>query len=204
LCGEDVAIVILDRAVEGIDPVPVETVHAPRTGDTVVAVGYGRRGTNGGVGIRERRAAVPIVMVSPREIQLGAGACSGDSGGPALSSQSGAIIGVVSRGGPDCSSTGARNIYSRIDVWGSLVEQGLQLGGGGASMQRTPRHPGAADEAPTDFGAACQSGDDCSSGYCIRRTGTSTMACDSDTPCPSGYYCGAGTGGVRACFHRAS
>jgi secreted trypsin-like serine protease len=92
-------------------------------------VGYGRRGNTTGAGVRERRANVPVLAVTAHEFEIGQGTCSGDSGGPALDT-AGAVVGVVSRGNPDCSSGDAQNVYSRVDVWASLVRQGIQLGGG--------------------------------------------------------------------------
>ena len=203
LCEADIAVLLLDRDVTGIDPVPVSLTQAPRAGDDVVLVGYGRRSEATGAGIREYRTAVPIVRVAAREFLLGRSTCSGDSGGPALDARSGAVVGVVSRGGPTCTSTIAHNYFSRVDAWASLVREGIRLGGGderdGAGMHAPIDHSG---DVPADMGSACHDGSECSSGSCIRSRGVCTMTCDADTPCPMGWYCGLGSGGVRACFYR--
>ena len=190
ICDADVAIVILDRAVTGITPAPVELSAPPRAGQAVTVVGYGRRGDSQGAGVRERRDGVRIRDVSARELELGVSACSGDSGGPALSGSTGAVVGVVSRGGPTCETGAAVNIYSRTDAWAALVREGLAQGGGAASE----------GGATGDTGAACASGDDCSGGYCVLASHTCTRTCDAQDPCPAGYRCGVGRGGVRACF----
>lgn len=208
ICGADVAIVILDRDVTGVAPVPVDLAHGPQAHDEIVAVGFGRRSDTGVAGIREVRASVPIVLVSAHEFELGQATCSGDSGGPALESATGMITGVVSRGGPTCAGNNVHNVYSRVDVWASLVEEAYRLGGGaprviaGASSGASGHGTGSA--IPSDMGATCTSGDTCSSGYCIRSRGVCTMTCDASTQCPTGWYCGLGSGGVHACFQRAN
>ncbi len=201
LCGADVAVVILDREVTGIAAVPVDLDSGPHARDEVVAVGFGQRTNTGNAGLREVRTSVPIVRVLAREFELGQATCQGDSGGPALETETGSVIGVVSRGGPSCTAANARNLYSRVDVWAALIQEGLRLGGGAPRV--APRRPPAVGVVvPSDMGRACRTGDECSSGYCIRSRGTCTMTCDASTSCPTGWYCGLGSGGVRACFHR--
>jgi hypothetical protein len=203
ICGADVAVVILDRDVTGIAPVPVDLTHAPHAHDEVVAVGFGRRTDTSSAGIREVRTSVPIVMVTQREFELGQSTCSGDSGGPALTSDTGMVLGVVSRGGPGCVAAGTRNVYSRVDQWASIIQDAYRLGGGAPHAVPSAPASGASDDAvPSDMGAACSTGEECSSGYCIRTRGVCTMTCDTSTSCPTGWYCGLGTGGVHACFRR--
>jgi hypothetical protein len=204
VCNADIAILLLDRDVTGIAPVPVNLTRAPRTGDDVVVVGFGRTSDRGNAGVREYRTAVPIVHVTSNEFQLGRSTCSGDSGGPALDSVHGDVVGITSRGGPTCGSSVAQNLFTRADAWASLVRQGLQLGagsGGSSGPSASGGDPGDRG-VPADMGASCSNGSQCSSGYCIRSRGQCTMTCDGDTPCPTGWYCGLGSGGVRACFHR--
>jgi len=206
ICGADVAVVVLDRDVTGTAPVPVDLTSPPHARDEVIAVGFGRRTDTGMAGIREVRTSVPIVLVSQREFELGEATCSGDSGGPALESETGMILGVVSRGGPTCAGSHTRNVYSRIDVWASLIQEAYRLGGGAprsVPAGSTSGH-GVGSTIPSDMGSACQTGDDCSSGYCIRTRGVCTMTCDASTQCPAGWYCGLGSGGVHACFRRAN
>lgn len=128
LCDADIAVVVLDRAVAGVTPVPIELAHAPAVGDTITAVGYGLQADARTVGQRERRAAVAIVAVARGEFEVGEASCQGDSGGPALASDTGAVLGVVSRGGPRCAGRGTRNVYTRVDAWAALLRQGLREG----------------------------------------------------------------------------
>jgi hypothetical protein len=208
ICDADIAVVVLDRDVTGIEPVAVDLTRAPRAGDEVGAVGYGRRGDTTGAGTREWRDGVQIVAVSPAEFEVGEAVCSGDSGGPALEARTGAVVGVVSRGGSPCVSTRTRNVYTRVDHWASLIAMGLRLGGGPATGTAAPRPPSSGTPAPAsdtadlpaDFGATCTSGDECESGYCARTGRYCTATCGADTPCPGGYHCASTHAGVRACF----
>jgi V8-like Glu-specific endopeptidase len=203
LCNADIAIVVLDRDVTGIAPVAVNLTRAPRVGDETVVVGYGRTTDRSSAGVREYRTAVPILQVTDHEFLLGQSTCSGDSGGPALDVAHNAVIGVTSRGGPTCTSTRARNYFTRADDWASLIRQGLQLGAGNGFNGSTAPSADPGDHGiPNDMGASCSEGSQCSSGYCIRSRGQCTMTCDAETPCPTGWYCGLGSGGVRACFYR--
>lgn len=102
LCGNDVALLVLDRALP-ITPVALRT-RAPTVGDALVVVGYGRRGDSAraGVGERFQRANVRVTAVGAREFSTGEGTCQGDSGGPALDARTGELVGVLSRGALQC------------------------------------------------------------------------------------------------------
>ena len=83
LCGDDIALIVLDKDVEGIEPLEVRTtgltVH-----DHVRAVGYGKRGDNEPAGTKLLRDHVKILEVSRTEFKVGEATCQGDSGGPAI------------------------------------------------------------------------------------------------------------------------
>src|SRR6185369_3211784 len=56
--------------------------------------------------------------VESTEFRGETGICSGDSGGPALDSD-GKVLGVVSRGGPDCSEP----VYGSVTAWRDFIVQ---------------------------------------------------------------------------------
>lgn len=112
-CDSDLAVLVLDRPLEGIQPLAVRLHGRAREGETFRAVGYGRTERDV-IGERRRRSDVRVVGVGPlltssrtalgpRELEASQSFCEGDSGGPAISA-AGAVIGVVSRG-PECDET---------------------------------------------------------------------------------------------------
>lgn len=128
LCDADIALLVLDREVPGLTPLQPELREGPARGDTIVAVGFGQRGDGLSAGVRYRRAGVPVVGHTEQEFTVRESVCSGDSGGPALDARTGRVVGVVSRGGPQCDGPEVQNIYTRVDAWAALVQQALTLG----------------------------------------------------------------------------
>jgi Trypsin len=112
LCDSDIALIVLETPILNIAPLPVRMHSAAYAGELVRAVGYGQNDSAMPIGTRFRKAGVAVLAqgkgVSPsntplgaHEFEVGRSICRGDSGGPAISEQTGAVIGVVSRGG-DC------------------------------------------------------------------------------------------------------
>src|SRR5262249_30886010 len=101
LCSNDIALVHLDRVVSGVKPLAVALDNQPAVGSYVRAVGFGKRGQKAGSGKKYARDHVRVLDRSAAEFIVGESTCNGDSGGPALDAN-GAIVGVVSRGGPGC------------------------------------------------------------------------------------------------------
>lgn len=127
LCGHDAAALVLDRDVEGIAPLEVATAP-PHAGEHVRFVGFGRRGDGAGFG-QKRARSVTVEDVLPAELVVGEVTCSGDSGGPALSTAR-EVVGIVSRGGPSCEGDDVSNIATRADVFRSLVTRAQAVAAG--------------------------------------------------------------------------
>lgn len=111
LCDSDIALLVLDRNLEGVTPFAVRFAAQARLGEEIRAVGYGKNDAKTPMGTRFRRENVPVLAIGkgispsktrlgPHEFEVGKSICEGDSGGPAISELTGAVIGVVSRGGP--------------------------------------------------------------------------------------------------------
>lgn len=126
VCGADVAVLVLDRPLRGITPLALET-RAPRAGDEVTVVGYGRRGDSAraGVGQRYTRSNVQVTEVSTREVATSEGTCQGDSGSPLLDGRTGRVIAVLSRGGARCVEGSA--LWTRASVASALIERAMRL-----------------------------------------------------------------------------
>ncbi len=124
LCGADVAVLLLDRAISGVAPLRLGG-RALAPGDVVTVVGYGRRGDTRRAGVGERyvRASVPLRAVSDDEFLTGVSGCPGDSGGPALDPRTAEILGVVSRGGDRCNTPDAVLVFTRATVARALLRE---------------------------------------------------------------------------------
>jgi secreted trypsin-like serine protease len=64
----------------------------------------------------------PIGTAAPRTFVVNEGPCHGDSGGPAISEETGALLGVYSlAAASSCTSVGARNVFTRLAPFSSLI-----------------------------------------------------------------------------------
>ncbi len=127
VCGADIALVETSEQVPASVAEPVE----PRLdafvsrGEVYTAVGYGGVRDDGtGSGVRRSRQDLRVLCsgtecgsgVAAEEFLGQVGTCEGDSGGPALD-ENGRIIGVLSRGGEDCTQP----IYGSTTAWARLL-----------------------------------------------------------------------------------
>lgn len=110
LCDSDIALVVLDQALVGVEPLAVRLGANVTAGETIRAVGYGVNDGSSPLGTRYRKEGVNVLAkgsavsasktpLGGHEFEVSKSICQGDSGGPAISEQTGAVIGVVSRGG---------------------------------------------------------------------------------------------------------
>jgi hypothetical protein len=105
LCSHDLALILLDRALPGAKTAPIRLDDGPHVGESVLVVGWGVTDKSSDPQTRQQRAGVKVVEVGPAEslgpaeFRLGESGCAGDSGGPAFAETSGAVLGVLSRGG---------------------------------------------------------------------------------------------------------
>src|SRR5690606_16892973 len=63
LCDSDIALVVLDRSLEGIEPFAVRLGAPARVGETIRAVGYGKNDARTPMGTRFRKENVPVLAV---------------------------------------------------------------------------------------------------------------------------------------------
>ena len=208
LCEADIAIIVLDRAVKLVKPLPVRT-RGVAVGDRVRAVGFGRTGDEGSAGTKLLREHVRVLTVSAAEFTVGEATCQGDSGGPALDPSTGEVIGVVSRGGPSCEGRNVHNIYTRVDAFSWLVQEafakvaGLDRDGaedGGAAV--TPPTAGTKQKPPSDMGGPCERAADCAAGVCITKEDRKycSRPCGPGDRCPASYHCQPIAPGGSACI----
>ena len=145
----DVALVLLDRELDN----PVATIRLEggvQKGEVVDIVGYGLTKSGELSDVRLQRKGKKVTDVAPGKDPFGAdlhdgefifgeAACSGDSGGPALSAASGAVIGVASRvgngetpkdGTPNfCIGSKAIGIYTALEAAKDIIEKAFEAAG---------------------------------------------------------------------------
>lgn len=206
LCDEDIALVVLDRNVTGITPLKIRT-GAVEEGERLRLVGYGKSSDDSGAGEKLLRTNVPVVSVTAHELQTGEATCNGDSGGPAIDEETGAVVGVVSRGGPTCSGPGTRNIFTRADAFASLIAKATGAAPPVAAGSSDDGSSGSAGKSPSDdMGASCSSGSDCSAGVCLQAADGDgaycSRTCGDGTRCPNGFRCSEAKSGRRVCARK--
>lgn len=205
LCEADVALVVLDTPVTLVKPLPIRA-RGPALGDRVRAVGFGRPGDGEDAGKKLVREHVRVRSVTAAEFTVGEATCQGDSGGPALDEDTSEIIGVVSRGGPDCDGPTAQNVYTRIDAWSWLVEEAFTRAAEVIAAEQdagvTAPKRGTKTKPASDVGGPCQSGADCGAGVCILESERSycSRACGTGDRCPTRYHCQDVTPSGQACI----
>jgi MYXO-CTERM domain-containing protein len=208
LCNNDIAIVVLDRKIAGAKIAQLRLEAPPVKGEKILAVGYGVSNTYGRG--RKRRADIPIMRVgpassptggvAPNEFEIGEGICSGDSGGPAFSMTTGAVLGVVSRGGngapydpmtdppyTQCVDTAeytTHNIYTRVDNFADMFAAAFEAAG------TEPWLEGGIDPRKFKMGEVCAAADECRSGICAE--GKCADPCSAGGTCGDGFTCTAG------------
>jgi len=143
LCNHDIALVLLDRALPGVKTAPVRLDEGPRLDESVTVVGWGvtdeaptpaRRQQRGGVKVL---SVGPAERLGPAEFRVGESGCAGDSGGPAIAESTGAVLGVLSRGGNDKGGTaappeaclGAQNVFTSVAKYKDLITAAYEKAG---------------------------------------------------------------------------
>lgn len=152
ICRGDIGFIVLDTELDA----PVTTVrldYGVDPGDTVRILGYGETemsGTSGrrmrsGVRVTEVGPASeddPTISAAPRTFVVNEGPCHGDSGGPALADDTGALVGVYSlTAGQICTGTGVRNIYTNLSLFASVARQAFEAAGHEPIIDPKPPEP---------------------------------------------------------------
>jgi hypothetical protein len=186
----DVAVLLLDERIAELEPIAVSATGAAE-GQHVRAVGFV-------AGDRRVRDHLVIVEASASDLAVAEAACLADPGGVALDESSGAVVGVLSRAGPSCTTADAFDVYARVDAAYATVAQGLAQSAGRAA---TASHAARAKKGPVDMGAGCARGMDCATGVCVSDASGDycSRECDGRDPCPPRFRCQQGVQGERVC-----
>jgi hypothetical protein len=164
LCNADIALLVLDKPVAGVEPLSLRLSANARVGESIRAVGYGANDAKTPMGTRFRREQVPVLAVGKgisdsatrlgqHEFEVGKSICEGDSGGPAISELTGAVIGVVSRGG-DCGDDYG-HVYTSPAGFQELFDRAFVEAGGQPLLElNTPPENVEADPTEPATGGA--------------------------------------------------
>jgi hypothetical protein len=188
VCSNDFAAVVLDRDLD----LPFVAVRFGRNvtrGEFVRAVGYGQTEMPTSSG-RKVRTGLQVIDVgsndtmpgsktaAPRTFVVGEGPCHGDSGGPALSEETGAIIGVYSLiAGATCTTVAVRNIFTQLPPFESIVREALEFAGREPvieGMEPGTSEGGNGGGGESSTGGSPGTAGDSSEGGAVARGGTSS------------------------------
>jgi hypothetical protein len=149
-CRNDLALVVLDRRLEDWPVLPIRLTRPTSVGETMTLIGYGETGETGATVEqtdadvpleRRRRESVPVLDVganrfgsaaggvAPGMLLLGPGMCQSDSGGPAVSEATGAIVGVGSVVSDRICSEDTVSAYVQVAEYYGLVLEAFARAG---------------------------------------------------------------------------
>lgn len=206
ICESDLAMLVLDRALESASIVPVSFDGVLELGQPLIFVGFGDGSPAGGAA--ERTVLVQRIgrhddgdlPLQDGFFEVGEGVCRGDSGGPVIDA-SGSLRGVAStvRRNDDVSTgTSAdcvgpvRGRMAATDGAGPFLMKGFE------GAQQLPRSPGVKG---LSVGAACLTDRDCEASSCLRFTDEG-LRCElscRDWPCGDAFECVKDLDGRSGC-----
>jgi trypsin len=171
ICRGDIGFVVLDTDLD-VPITPVRLDYGVKVGDLVDVMGYGETEQPTSTG-RHKRTGVRVIDVgpaqedgtaitaSPRTFVTNEGACHGDSGGPALAEDTGALVGVYSlAAGNSCTGIGTRNVYSSLNLFSKLTLQAFEAAGAEPIIDEAPpeaEKPNLVPESGCALGVASSS-----------------------------------------------
>jgi hypothetical protein len=146
ICKNDIAFVVLDQAVD-LPVIPMRIGRPAQLHETGVLVGFGLDATQTGIDyatqprLQKRdlditalgpdSVADGVSTVPPRALILkGPSGCIGDSGGPLLAQQSGAVLGVYSlQEGESCAASNVRHQMVHVPPFTALIDEAFNAAG---------------------------------------------------------------------------
>ena len=163
LCNDDLALVLLEQPIAGVPIAPLRLEGDVESGERLATIGWGVTKEEVEPAHRQQRLAVPVTrvgpngdqpIVTPNEFIFGESICLGDSGGPILAEASGAIVGVVSRGGngtpsgADLASScvAATNLGTKIRPFRELILRGFAKAGAEPQLEKRVAAPAPEDD----------------------------------------------------------
>jgi hypothetical protein len=147
VCRDEIALVVLDTPLPSAG-LPIRLEKPVVRGERMTLIGYG---VNDVDALRARRSGVPVLEVGPddtsdgpglaypRTFTVGDGPCSSDSGGPAISEETGAVAGIFAHNFGQCQEPGTRGWYTKIAPYATLVQRAFEAAGGEPMVEPAPQ-----------------------------------------------------------------
>ena len=170
VCNHDIALLVLDEAIEDALILPVRLDGEVALGEHITAVGWGatgkeefpsRRQQRTGSTVQEVGSGPPLLGPLTSEFSVHGSACSGDSGSPAIARETNSVIGVMSRGFVAAGCIDSKNIYTEVAPFRDLVLEGYAL------ANAEPWLEGEPDPRKLKAKESCESDEDCRSSLCL-------------------------------------
>jgi Trypsin len=179
VCRDDIAFVVLNQPIPGVTPASLRLTGPTVAGESVSALGYGLTSQSGDPVALRVRTNASIVGVGPdtpntsiqlaplRAVRLGPDdvTCIGDSGGPMMSSATGAVIAIVSLGNqanantPTCSNGGGADTTGpRLEEYNALALSAFAAAGASPTLE--PGSPPEAEPPQADEAGSEDAGED--------------------------------------------
>lgn len=135
----DLALLVLERKLIGMATRAARLEAPPGKRDQIEPIGFGRCALSADGVHRKHRAGGTIEQVSEGRFRLSAAICPGDSGGPAVASEGGEILGVISASAMDGDErTLDRSEFVRVDRWRSLFAYAALVSSGTSPTELPP------------------------------------------------------------------
>jgi hypothetical protein len=193
LCDNDIALVLLDRPLEGGKIAPIRLESKPTKGEIVTVVGWGIADDDPNPPTRRQRTGVEVVEVGPAEglppteFRIAEGTCQGDSGGPAIAA-SGAVLGALSRGGNGTDGIGADACLGGTNIFTSAAGHADFIRAGYAKAGQEPWLEGQPNPLLAKVGELCGADTDCRTNVCDTERKSCAEECSSRA-CAEGFAC---------------
>lgn len=171
VCRNDLAFVVLDTAIDA-PVVPLRIGRPAEVGELGVLVGYGLRKGQDGIDYASQKrqqkrdlvieAVGPdsvtdeVTTVAPRTLLLnGPSGCTGDSGGPLLAQETGALLGVYSlQEGESCEAVDVHHHLVHVPPFSDLIDEAFAAAGDVPQLEPTSSSDAGAGGAPASAAGA--------------------------------------------------
>lgn len=152
-CVDDIAFVVLDTALPTAG-VALRNERPVVEGESLTVIGYGPNDFPDAA--RARRSGVEVLEVGPddtsaglgnvppRSFVVGDGPCVGDEGGPALSEETGAVVGVFRHTlTSTCRQAGSHGSFVEVAPLANLAARAFEAAGASLRLETPPPTPSA-------------------------------------------------------------